>query len=333
MANRLSGPLGLVALGAFLVVDVALVGLALRSTAAEPSGTGVPGAARARPAAESGVAAGGAGAASPTSGTTDSAPATQAPTSGSPAEDSLLEPTPVTVGLVAVDDTTAWRFTTGSCDDGGSTLAVSEDGAQTWQPRVAPFDTTVRVRVRDNGSAAFAIGGDSDCRPRFRQTRDAAQTWDRPVAVPGAWHRDLQDPAVVGTAAGTRAKPCRGAGVVDLAVDDDSALALCADGRLRASGTGTSWTDEGTVDGALAVALAGDKSLALLAAPDCAGLAVVDATDPGTALGCAPLDLAGVGSGQVSLAATGDAVWVTAGDTTLRASGDLSAWSGGPQEG
>ncbi len=327
MAKRLSGPLGLVALGAFLVVDVALVGLALRSTAAEPAGAGVAGT-PARPAAESGVAAGGAGTPSPTSGTTDSAPTTEAP-----AEDALLEPTPVTLGLVAVDDTTAWRFTTGSCGDGGSTLAVSEDGAQTWQPRVAPFDMTLRVRVRDTGSAAFAIGADSDCRPRFRQTRDAAQTWDRPAPVPGAWYRDVQDPAVVGTEAGARAKPCDAAGVVDLAVDDDSAVALCGDGRLRSSATGKQWSDEGSVDGALAVALADGRTLALLAAPDCAGLAVVDAADPDTTLGCAPLDLSGVEAGQVALAAAGDAVWVAAGDTTLRSSGDLAEWSGEPREG
>jgi hypothetical protein len=331
MAKRLSGPLGLVALGAFLVVDVALVGLALRSTAAEPAGAG-GGGTPARPVAKSGVAAGGAGTSSPTSGTTDSAPTTD-PTNGAPAEDALLEPTAVTLGLVAVDDTTAWRFTTGSCGDGGSTLAVSDDGAQTWQPRVAPFDLTLRVRVRDTGSAAFAIGADGDCRPRFRQTRDAAQTWDRPAPVPGAWYRDAKDPAVVGTEAGGRAKPCDGAGVVDLAVDDDSAVVLCGDGRLRSSATGKQWSDDNSLDGGLAVALADGRTLALLTVPDCAGLAVVDAAAPETTLGCAPLDLSDVQAGQVALAAAGEAVWVAAGDTTLRSSGSLAEWSGGAQQG
>lgn len=333
-AKRLSGPLGLVALGAFLVVDVGLVGLALRSTAATPSGQA---GSAARPAAESGVAAGGAGTSPRAGATTDSAPvatrAAGASSPSTPAEDAVLEPTPVTIGLVALDDTTAWRFTRGSCDTGGSTLAVSEDGAQTWQPRVAPFDTTLRVRVRDNGSAAFAIGGDGDCRPRFRNTRDAAQTWDRPTSVPGAWYRDGKDPAVVGTEAGTRAKPCGDGGVVDLAVDDRSAIALCGDGRLRSSSTGKQWSDEGTVEGALAVAVTKERTLALATRADCAGLAVVDATDPRNALGCAPVDLSQVRAGQVALAAAKDAVWVGAGDTTLRATGDLVEWSGGPQEG
>lgn len=323
MADRLSGRLGLVALGSFLVVDVALVGLALRSTAAAPDaeGSSAP-----RPAAESGVSAGGAGTPSPSS-TTDSAPADSAP-----AEDSVLEPAPVTLGLVAVDDSTAWRFTSGTCADGGSTLSVSEDGAETWQPQAAPFDTTVRVRVREDGTA-FAIGGDSDCRPRFRQSRDGAQTWDRPVAVPGAWHRDLDDPTVVGTEAGTPAKPCEAAGVVDLAVGDSSALALCGDGRLRSSQTGKQWSDEGSVQGALAVALTGDRTLALVTTSGCDGLAVVDASAPETPLGCAPLDLAGVKPGEVALAGTDDTVWVAAGGTTLRSSGDLAEWTGGDQQG
>jgi hypothetical protein len=253
--------------------------------------------------------------------------------SAAPAEDAVLEPTPITLGLVAVDDRTAWRFTRGSCDAGGSTLAVSEDGAQAWQPRVAPFDTTLRVRVRDNGSAAFAIGGDDGCTPRFRQTRDAAQTWDRPAQVPGAWYRDGEDPDVVGTEAGTRAKPCGDTGVVDLAVDDTSALALCGDGRLRSSATGKQWSDEGSVEGALAVAVSGKRTLALVTRSDCAGLAVVDAGDPQKALGCAPVDLSQVRAGQVALAAAQDAVWVAAGDTTLQATGDLVEWSGGPHEG
>ena len=333
-SKRLSGPLGLVALSAFLVVDVGLVGLALRSTAASPTGQSVS---AVRPAAESGVAAGGAGSRPQAGATTDSAPAATpsagASTSAAPAEGPVLEPTPVTIGLVAVDDTTAWRFTRGSCATGGSTLAVSEDGAQNWQPRVAPFDTTLRLRVRDNGSAAFAIGGDGDCTPRFRQTRDTAQTWDRPGSLPGAWYRDGKDPAVVGTEARTRAKPCGDSGVVDLAVDDRSAVALCGDGRLRSSATGRSWSDEGPVEGGLAVAVTGKRTLVLVTRDDCAGLAVVDATDPQKALGCAPVDLTTVRAGQVALAAAKDAVWVAAGDTTLRATGDLVEWSGGPQEG
>lgn len=324
MGRRLSGPLGLVALGAFLVVDVALVGLALRSTAAEPEPAG-PTSSSARPAAESGVSAGGAATGSPASGTSDSAPVG---TDGSDA----LEPAPLTLGLVAVGEDEAWRFTVGSCEVGGSTLATSDDGAQTWQPRVAPFDATVRVRVRADGSA-FAIGGDGECRAQFRQSRDAAQTWDRPTGVPGAWYRDLEDATVVGTEAGTRAEPCDATAVVDLAVGETSALALCGDGRLRSSSTGKEWSDQGSVEGALAVALAGDRTLALLARQGCDGLAVVDVTDPQTDLGCAPLDLAGVEAGQVAIAGTSDAVWVAAGGATLRSSGDLAEWTGGDQQG
>jgi hypothetical protein len=188
------------------------------------------------------------------------------------------------------------------------------------------------VRVRADGSA-FAIGGDADCGARFRQSRDAAQTWDRPTGVPGAWYRDLEDPTVVGTEAGTRAEPCDTTAVVDLAVGETSALALCGDGRLRSSGTGKQWSDEGTAEGALAVALAGDRTLALLVRQGCDGLAVVEVADSQSDLGCAPLDLAGVEAGQVAIAGTSDTVWVSAGGATLRSSGDLAEWTGGDQQG
>jgi hypothetical protein len=311
----MAGPLGLAALGAFLVADIVLVGLAVRSTSAAPAAS-VGSAGKDRPAADSGVSAG--GASTPTTGGTDSAPATTAP--------AALTAVPLTVGLVAVDDRTAWRFDAGTCADGGSTMAVTDDGGKTWQPRVAPFDVTVRVRVRDNGSA-FAIGADDDCKARFRQSDDQAETWDAPVAVPGVWYRDAKDPAVVGTEAGTKGKPCDSAGVVDLAVDDDSATALCGDGQVLESEAGREWSQEATLDGALAIALAGDRTLALLAVPDCAGLAVVDAAQPEEVRGCAPADLTEVSAGQLALAARNGAVWVAAGGAVLRSSGDLAEWT------
>lgn len=311
----MAGPLGLAALGAFLVADIVLVGLAVRSTSAAPAAS-LGSAGKDRPAVDSGVSAG--GASTPTTDGTDSAPATTAP--------AALTAAPLTVGLVAVDDRTAWRFDTGTCADGGSTMAVTDDGGKTWQPRVAPFDVTVRVRVRDDGSA-FAIGADDDCRARFRQSDDQAEGWDAPVAVPGVWYRDAKDPAVVGTEAGTKAKPCDSAGVVDLAVDDDSATALCGDGKVLESEAGREWSQEATLDGALAIALAGDRTLALVTAPGCAGLAVVDAAKPEEVRGCAPADLKGVSAGQLALAARGDAVWVAAGGAVLRSSGDLAEWT------
>jgi hypothetical protein len=311
----MAGPLGLAALGAFLVADIVLVGLAVRSTAAAPAES-LGSAAKDRPAADRGVSAG--GTSTPTTGGTDSAPATTAP--------AALTAAPLTVGLVAVDDRTAWRFDTGTCADGGSTVAVTDDGGKTWQPRVAPFDVTVRVRVRDNGSA-FAIGADDDCKARFRQSDDQAETWDAPVAVPGVWYRDAKDPAVVGTEAGAKAKPCDSAGVVDLAVDDDSATALCGDGKVLESAAGREWSQQAAIDGALAIALAGDRTLALVAVPDCAGLAVVDVAKPEEVRGCAPADLTQVGAGQLAMAARGGAVWVAAAGAVLRSSGDLAEWT------
>ena len=110
---------------------------------------------------------------------------------------------PATAGIVAVDGETAWRFTVGTCADGGSTLSITTDGGATWQPRVVPFDATMRIRVRDDGTA-FAIGSDAECAPRFRPAERGAAQWGAEVPVPRAWYRDPKNPAIVGTAAGTR---------------------------------------------------------------------------------------------------------------------------------
>jgi hypothetical protein len=308
VSSRVLGSrLGLAGLAAFLVADVALVGLALRSTqaGAEPAGG--------RPGARGGISAAGAR-------TTTPAPAESASAPVGPAQG------PLTVGIVAVDADTAWRFTAGTCADGGSTLSITSDGGATWEPRAVPFDATMRIRVRDDGTA-FAIGSDAECSPRFRQAeRDAAQ-WGAESAVPQAWYRDPKNPAVIGTAAGTRAKPCGASAVLDLSVVDDAAQALCADGRVRASDIGATWAAAGDVAGALAIAATAQSTLAVRAADGCEGLAVVDARAPDTVVGCAEVDAAELEPGSVSLSVKDGHAWLLAGDAVLRSSGDLSEWA------
>ena len=317
MGRRLRGHLGLAALAAFVVADVVLVALALGSTAATPGSAGSAPPPSPGTTTTPGPAAGGDPAASQ-GAVTDPTP-TQTPSSS-------LVPAPLEVGVVAVDADTAWRFVVGDCAKGGSTVTITRDGGNTWEPMVAPFDATVRIRVRDTGGA-FAIGSDDSCTPRFRQAAKDATTWGSPMSVPGAWYRDPSDPAVVGTAAGTRAKPCGGSAVIDLGVTDHSAVALCADGRLRQSETGESWTGGGAVEGGLALAASATRTLVARTADGCTGVAVVDATAPEAALGCAEVDLATVEPGQVALAERDGQAWLVAGDTVFRSSADLSEWT------
>ena len=316
MTSRvLGGRLGVAALAAFVVADVVLVGLALRSTdaGAQPA---VGRAATAQPGARGGLSAAGA-----TSGTTSSPGDSE--TTSAPAGPPQA---PLTAGIVAVDGETAWRFTVGTCADGGATLSITTDGGATWQPRVVPFDATMRIRVRDDGTA-FAIGSDAECTPRFRPAERGAAQWGAEVPVPQAWYRDPKNPATVGTAAGTRVKPCGASAVLDLSVIDDAAQVLCADGRVRASDTGAEWTAEGDAKGALALAATAKRTLAVRTLDGCEGLGVVDTRAPDALVGCAEVDVAGLKPGSVSLAVKDGYAWLLAGDAVLRSSGDLSEWS------
>jgi hypothetical protein len=312
--SRVGSRLGLVALSAFLAADVALVGLALRSTAGASDAGGRS--------TSAGGSAAPAGAATPSGTNTPSATESPAPDGAGPG----LDVVPVTVGIVAVDAENAWRFETGSCSKGGSTLAITEDGGSTWQPRAAPFDATMRVRVRDNG-AAFAIGSDKDCSPRFRQTEKGVPAWGAESRVPDAWFRDPKSSAAVGTAEGRKAEPCGEATVVDLSITDTAATALCSDGRVLSSDTGASWAPGATAPGSVAVAATDQRTLLVRPMDGCDGLGVVDAQAGDTALGCAEVDLAGVEPGRVALSVRGDQAWLLAGDTVLRSSGDLSEWA------
>jgi hypothetical protein len=312
--SRVGGRLGLAALTAFLAADVALVGLALRSTAGA-SDAGGKAAAAAASAAPTGAA---------TPSSTSAPSATESP--AAEGAGSGLDVVPLTVGIVAVDAEHAWRFETGSCSKGGSTLAITDDGGSTWQPRAAPFDATMRIRVRDNGGA-FAIGSDEECSARFRQTEKGVPAWGAESRVPDAWYRDPKNTAAVGTAEGSRAEPCGEATVVDLSITDTSATALCSDGRVLSSDTGATWTPGETAPGSVAVAATDQQTLLVRPMDGCAGLAVVDARAGDTALGCAEVDLAGVEPGRVALSVRGDHAWLLAGDTVLRSSGDLSEWA------
>lgn len=308
-ARVLGSRLGIAALAAFLVADVVLVGLALRSTQAGAEPAGAPAG-----------AGGGVSAAAPHTGTPAPAPTESTRAPAGPAQG------PLTVGIVAVDADTAWRFTAGTCADGGSTLSITSDGGATWEPRVVPFEATMRIRVRDDGTA-FAIGSDAECSPRFRQAERDAASWGAETAVPEAWYRDPRNPAVVGTAAGTRVRPCGSSAVLDLSIIDDAAQALCADGRVRASDTGAEWTAAGEVPGALTIAATAARTLAVRTADGCDGLAVVDARAPDTVVGCAEVDAAELKPGSLSLSVKDGHAWLLAGDVLLRSSGDLSEWA------
>jgi hypothetical protein len=174
------------------------------------------------------------------------------------------------------------------------------------------------------------VGGNTsdNCAAAIRQSDAVDADFGDAAQVSDAWYRDLRSPNALGVPAGGSKKPCGTASVVDLAVRGTEAVVLCSDGRLRTSETGTQWADDGKAAGALAIGL-GSGSTVLAVVPgagDCAGLAVVDAGKPATAIGCVKTDLADVQPGTVTLATVGDAAWLRVGDDTYRAGSTLKDW-------
>lgn len=306
---RLSDRAGVIGLAAFLAVDVLLVAVAVNSTR-----TPVP---------DAGKQVGSSAVGTTTSPTTSAGSAT-----GDPAA-AEVKVAPLTVGIVGIDKDTALRFTVGACPKGGAGLELTRNGGKSWGPRSAPFDALVRIRVREDKSA-FAVGASSsgDCKPSIRQAGQYDADWGDSSPVNNAWYRDPRDDTRVGLPTGDTGKPCGARSVVDLAIVDRGAAALCSDGAVQVSQTGAKWDESATVGGALALAL-DDKSRTFAVVPsvdDCRGLAVVDAAKPDKAVGCVPADLTKVEPGTVALSVVGSTGWLRAGDTVWRASGDLSGW-------
>ena len=309
---RVSERAGMVGLAAFLVVDVLLVGFAISSTRhpVDQGGTTI----------EPGVVA-----------TSPSTPTTKTTTTTGQHTPSV-KVVPLTQGLVAFDKSTAFRFATGSCKSGGSRLELTRNGGQSWGPRSLPYDTIVRVRVRPDGSA-FVVGADSEteCVPTIRQAGALDADFGDSSVVSDAWFRDPRAASSVGVPTGGTSKPCGSDQVVDLAVVDSGAAALCSDGRVRVSTSGGRWDTSATVEGALALAL-NPKARAYVVVPgvdSCDGLAVVDASKPTKALGCAAADVAKVKPGTVSLSVTANAGWLGVGDAVYLSGGNLATWKKG----
>ena len=314
--GRSSERAGIVGLAAFLAVDVALVALALGSTRTPVSGAGLP-------LARTGTSV--TGSATP-SGQATTAAGGASPGTGAGARIPIA---PLTVGLVAVDQSTAMRFTVGTCAKGGSVVEVSRDGGATWTARSTPFDSVVRIRVKPNQSQ-FSVGATraSGCVPALRQSPSLSGAWGSSVKAATVWFRDPRDPNSVGLPTGGTGQPCQGSVIVDLAISDSGAAVLCGSGDVLMTTTGAKWQTTGTVTGALALAVdAKTQPYAVTQGVGaCAGLAVVQPASPATVVGCIPTDLKGVDPGSVALSVSAQAAWLRIGPTTYRASASLADW-------
>lgn len=315
MRNKVA-TIGLVA---FLAVDVGLVALALRpgSPATVAPSTGTPTAVV--------TTTGGSSTKTPSAGTSTTT-GTAAPAPGP-------KPAPVAQLIGALDATTAWRASTGTCEKGGSALSVTADGGETWDKTEAPARSVIRVQPLDE-DRVFAVAAGADCELKQYASNDRGDSWQAPSAVSGGWARQLDEPTEVLTPQNDRAQPCGpSTDVIDLSrTSADQAQALCADGAVTVTGNGgDSWADAGTVKGGLALGnrLEAGRLTTYVArvSGDCPGIELVrvakgKSLDRVSCIGTSVPTKAG----QIGLSIVGEAGWLVAADAVWTATADLTTW-------
>lgn len=298
------------ALLALVALDVALVAVALRSTHTSGIDTSPVGTASASTAP---------GSISPTT----------APVNPSSTTSVTAAKAPLQTMLVAFDSQHAWRVAAGSCSSGGATLATTADGGKTWAKRNAKLRRIVRLGPKGI-RAAFVVGADASCAAELKDTSDGGDTWNSGGYVGAAWFRDLRNTKVVHAPGPATVRPCGKHDVLDLAVlTAGSARVLCADGLVRlTTNNGAVWTDVGTVDGAVALAVQtvkpGETYVARLGAPDCAGVQILQ-VHPQNAVSCVQAAIP-KGPGQIAVSLVKGGGWLAVGDTTLLSTDGLVTW-------
>ncbi len=236
---------------------------------------------------------------------------------------------PLQTMLVALDNQRAWRVGAGSCSAGGATLATTVDGGKTWVKGHANLRRIVRVRPADN-QAAFVIGSDASCAAELKDTSDGGGTWAWGGFVGRAWFRDPKDSLVVRAPGSAMSQPCGKRAVLDLAVITDvSARVLCAEGLVRStSDNGSIWSDAGTVDGAVALAVPtvspAETYVARVGAPNCAGVQILRVRQK-VATSCVQATIPKE-PGQIAMSLVKGGGWLAVGNATMRSTDGLLTW-------
>lgn len=301
-AQRLGGALSrstllwiAVAVVVLVVVDVVLVALALSRTA--PQDAGQPGPI---PTFTSTPAP------SPTASASASAPAAEGA--------SAIEGSPGRRLLAAVNGTEAWRASAGVCGGPAAVLQHTTDGGTTWKSVSLGSDVASVMGLRaSSGSVSVLVGAGPDCEADVRTSTDDGGTWTsgKPgVAGAGIGPRGL----VVKT--GTVDPPC--ADPIEVYQGQFTTAVICADVLAWRSGAGK-WV-ETPMKGVRSLADAGDHyTIARVGDADCAGVQItslaaakVTPSSIPAVVGC---DAAAAVDGSVTVARSGEAVWLWAGDT------------------
>jgi len=306
----------ILAVAAFLAVDLVLVGVAMNSNRAESQVAEPAPAATVEPAPAS------------------SAPAEPAQTTPAAAPTATkISAVPPTRLLAAVDGNTAWRATTGTCPDASATPEFTSDGGASWKTTDATAFTQVtalqRILVTGDTQAAMVGLSADGCEPQFVETFVAGDNYvSYPEELASTWFTTPATPSNVHSPAGDFSTPCTT--VVALAPRDaDAAAVLCAGGDVfETTDAAASWSNSASVPGALTLAVTDNGYLAAVVGdPACKGVQLRDLAAKDAKAGCYPLGAAPESlPGKVAVSAAGDTLWLWAGNALARSSDAGVTW-------
>lgn len=292
----------------FVLLDIALIALAVGSNRADDSGK------HPHPI--------------PTFSATNPSASPQPSSSAQPTSTTAVAPTRL---LAALNAGTAWRATTGACPATPAAAQLTTDSGATWKTTdvTGPTKVTALQRIIATGKSQATMVGltESGCSPQLVKTFVAGDNYSTyPKELAATWYASPADPSTVHSPSGELAAPCA---VIALAPrDSKSAAVLCADDTVHVTADAAkTWAVSASLPGAMNLATSGDGYLAAVAgAKDCAGVQIV-ALSAGlvpSVSGC--YATVTPSAGTVALSEAAGTLWLWAGDALSRSTDGGATW-------
>jgi hypothetical protein len=237
---------------------------------------------------------------------------------------------PPTRLITAVDDSSAWRTTTGECPASRAILERTVDGGATWrQYPLAPLvDVRSVTRIEASDSSYISVIGrrGPDCSAILAATYTGGRDWKEfPAQLADAWFVDPTNRATIHTARAERTAPCDTIVSVAIVGADETAVLCSTQMMFRSSDGGLTWDAGVLVPGAASLDdMDREIVVATTGQPGCAGVqmrSIGTASAGGasdTPLGCVVLDPARILPGETAVSFGADSLWLWAGDVVVR---------------